>query len=147
MKQFSFNSRKPGKILFKIFGLFFIILAVVGIYGFLTFKTLSGKGKILIASAKELKQAFAQNDIDVVSNKLNDFSDKYKDFENSAKSVYWASFIPYVADFKNGVEAGSYLVKAGQESIKAVSPYADLIGFKKGQASFVEKSAQDRLEN
>ena len=60
--------------------------------------------------------------------------------------MYWAAFIPYVADFKNGVEAGDYLIRAGQESIKAIAPYADLIGFKKGQSSFVEKSAEDRLE-
>jgi hypothetical protein len=122
------------------------VLGGVGVYGFLTYQTMSSKAKVLVASAKELKQAFSQNDIDLVNNKLNTFSDQYKDFERSAQSVYWASFIPYVADFKNGVEAGNYLIQAGQESIKAISPYADLIGFKKGQASFVEKSAEDRLE-
>ena len=37
-------------------------------------------------------------------------------------------------------------MQAGQESIKAITPYADLIGFKKGQTSFVEKSAEERLQ-
>jgi hypothetical protein len=60
--------------------------------------------------------------------------------------VYWASFIPYVADFKNGVEAGDYLIKAGQEAVTAITPYADLIGFKKGESSFVEKSTEGRLQ-
>ncbi|OGK22311.1 hypothetical protein A2866_05355 [Candidatus Roizmanbacteria bacterium RIFCSPHIGHO2_01_FULL_39_8] len=146
MRQFGFQSRKPAKLVLFVLLFLVIVLGAVGVYGFLTYKTLSGKAKVLVASAKELKQAFSQNDIDLVSNKLNTFSDQYKDFERSAQSVYWASFVPYVADFKNGVEAGDYLIQAGQESIKAISPYADLIGFKKGQVSFVEKSAEDRLE-
>lgn len=146
MRQFGFQSRKPVKLVLFVLLFLLSVLGAVGVYGFFTYQTISSKAKVLVASAKELKQAFSQNDIDLVSNKLNIFSDQYKDFERSAQSVYWASFIPYVADFKNGVEAGNYFIQAGQESIKAISPYADLIGFKKGQVSFVEKSAEDRLE-
>ncbi|MEK7070739.1 MAG: DUF4012 domain-containing protein, partial [Patescibacteria group bacterium] len=67
-------------------------------------------------------------------------------FENDVKPLYWASFIPYVSDFKNGVKAGHYFVEAGKESIESIAPYADLIGFKKGTSSFSEKTADDRLQ-
>lgn len=107
---------------------------------------ISQQGKAVLSSAKELKAAFLENDIDLVKNKLQDFSGAYAAFQKSAKSVYWASFIPYVADFKNGVEAGTYLIVASTESIEAIYPYADLIGFKKGEASFIERSAEDRLQ-
>jgi len=146
MREFNFTPKRRRKKFLSISALLLLILGGVLIYSFLSYKNLSGKGKILIASAKELKEAFSKNDIDLLNKEFHDFSQKYNDFEKSAKSIYWATFIPYIADFKNGVEAGNYLIKASQESIKAITPYADLIGFKKGQTSFVEKSAEDRLQ-
>lgn len=101
--------------------------------------------KVMIAG-KELKEAFKKNDIDAVKTEFKDFQLTYSEFQKSAKKLYWASFIPYVSDFKNGVEAGAYLLKAGDESIEAIYPYADLIGFNKGQSPFIERSAEDRLQ-
>lgn len=120
-----------------LFGYFFIFRPVVAI---------QAKSKVLMASANELKTAFKQNNIDLVKTKFQDFSAKYKDFGKSASGLYWASFIPYVSDFKNGVEAGNYLIEAGKDSIDAIYPYADLIGFKKGEVSFSERPAEDRLQ-
>ncbi len=146
MREFSFTPKRKKKKALSFLGVLLLIFGVFSVYLFLTYRSISGKGKILIASAKEVKTVFSQNDIDLLNKKFEDFSGKYDDFKKSARTVYWASFIPYISDFKNGVEAGEYLIKAGRESINAVTPYADLIGFKKGQASFVEKSAEDRLE-
>lgn len=124
-------------VIFLVFAYFFI---------YRPYTEINAKGKVVVASAKEVKQAFMENDIDLVKTKFDDFETKYKDFQKSAKQVYWAAFIPYVADFKNGVDAGSYMILAGKDSIEAISPYADLLGFKKGKASFAEKSAEDRLQ-
>lgn len=99
-----------------------------------------------MASAKKMKDDIKQNDIDLVKKDMEQLTKDYASFQKEAKSVYWASFIPYVADFKNGVEAGDYLMKAGQQTINAIYPHADLIGFKKGESSFVDKSAEDRLQ-
>lgn len=135
------------KKIFKILIVLIIVLAVVGYFLFYRpYKNIKAKGLILLASGSQLKDAVKKNNIDLLQEKLNDFSSKYKDFEKAAASVYWASFIPYVSDFKNGVEAGNYLIKAANESVKAILPYADLIGFKKGTASFSEKSSEDRLQ-
>ena len=144
MREFNFTPKRRRKKRFLIIALLIVVSLLL--YSYITFKSLSTKGKVLIASARELKTAFSENDIDLLNKKVLDFSGKYNDFRKSAQSVYWAAFIPYIADFKNGVEAGEYLVQAGQESIKAITPYADLIGFKKGQTSFVEKSAEERLQ-
>ncbi len=102
--------------------------------------------KPLTESAKTLKYAFSLNDMDLVEAKFAEFSKTYDSFEKDAKGIYWLSFIPYVGDFKNAVEAGHYSIEAGKDGIKAIAPYADLIGFKKGGASFSEKSAEDRLQ-
>jgi len=124
-------------LLLVILGYFFIVRP------FLKIKTAANG---VMAEAKQLKEAFSKNDIDLLNNKLEIFAGNYSRLEKEAKSVYWLSFIPYFADLKNGVEAGGYLVKAGKETIKTIAPYADLIGFKKGQASFVERSSEDRLQ-
>ncbi len=126
-----------GVVIFLILGYFLF---------FRPYQKIKAKAMILVASAKEMKTSFSKNNIDLLNSNLNDFSQKYIDFENEAKSVYWAAFIPYISDLKNGVEAGNYLVKASQEALVAITPYADLIGFKKGQTSFVERSAEDRLQ-
>ncbi|QQG44719.1 MAG: DUF4012 domain-containing protein [Candidatus Roizmanbacteria bacterium] len=141
MKIFKKKNRRKLFLLVVVFLLIFAYFFI-----FRPAQIIQAKGKILVSSAKSLKSAFLKNDIDLARVELKDFKLKYQDFEKSAKSVYWLFFIPYVADFKNGVEAGNYLIKAGEESLDAIYPYADLIGFKKGTASFVERSAEDRLQ-
>lgn len=134
--------RKKSKLLFFsliiiVLFYFFVVLPIINI---------KNKAKILMTSAKDIKTVFSQNDITLLKTKIRAFSDQYQDFQKTAKSVYWLSFIPYVSDFKNSVEAGEYIIKAAIDSIDAIEPYADLIGFKKGESSFVEKSAEERLQ-
>jgi hypothetical protein len=134
------NKNKKGLLfLFILFilGYFFIYRPIVNI---------KAKANIVITSAKELKSIFAKNDIELLKTKLDDFSNKYQNLEKASKSIYWASFVPYVSDLKNGLVAGNYLIKAAKEIITTIEPYADLIGFKKGEKSFAEKSAEDRLQ-
>ncbi len=123
-----------------------LIIALLFFFIYLPYTRIRAKARDVSASAKELKAAFSKNDIDLLKNKLEDLSTKYGQFEKESKSVYWMSFIPYVSDYKNAVEAGTYLIDAGKQSVDAISPYADLIGFRKGHTSFVEKSAEDRLQ-
>ncbi len=127
-----------------------IIIAGILVFGYAfiyrPYTQIKAQALILVASAKQMKTDFKKNDIDLLNKELVSFSQQYSDFEKASEQVYWMSFIPYVADYKNGVEAGRYLIGAGQEAVKAITPYADLIGFKKGESSFVERSAQDRLQ-
>ncbi|MDO8608998.1 MAG: DUF4012 domain-containing protein [bacterium] len=134
----------------KPFIVFFVVLIVIGILGyfiaFRPYQSIKAKGMVIVASAKELKTTLSKNNMDLLNAQYDDFMKKYADFKKESGKVYWAAFIPYVADFKNGVEAGDYLVHAGKEGLTAITPYADLIGFKKGEISFIEKSAEDRLQ-
>ncbi len=137
---FSKKSRRiwAGILIFALLFLYFFAIR--------PYSRIKVRAQEVAASAKELKTAFSENDIDLVKKQLVDLNTKYQALEKESKILYWAAFIPYVADYKNGVEAGDYLIKAAQESVAAVAPYADLIGFKKGESSFVEKSAEDRLQ-
>ncbi len=126
-------------------GVALLVILLLGILIYLPVMRIKAKAKVLVASAQIMKADIKKNDIDLLQKDMDDVETKYKDFEKEAKSVYWMRFIPYVSDFKNGVEAGDYMIKAGQESIKAITPYADLIGFKKGEPGIKGQSADDRL--
>src|SRR3989339_2051305 len=127
--------------------IFLVILLVLGyLFVYRPIVNIKAKVNIVMTSAKELKSIFAKNDIELLKTRLDDFSNKYQNLEKASKSIYWASFIPYVSDLKNGLTAGHYLVNAAKETVTTIEPYADLIGFKKGEKSFAEKSAEDRLQ-
>ena len=123
-------------IIFTFLGYFFLFRPAAEV---------KAKGEKLLISAKNLKATFAKNDIDLLQKDLNSFSNHYQDFKRTAQKLFWTSFIPYGADFKNGVLAGEYLIKSAKETVAVISPYADLIGFKKGETSFVNLSAEERL--
>lgn len=129
-------------------GLIFLVVLLIFAYFFIyrPIVNIKVKANIVMASAKELKSIFAKNDIELLKTKLDDFSNKYQNLEKASKSIYWASFVPYISDLKNGLTAGHYLVNAAKEAVTTIEPYADLIGFKKGEKSFTEKSAEDRLQ-
>lgn len=150
IKKFGFTEKstdmKKNKRLKVVSAVIILFLLVGYLFIWRPISKIKAQGNVLMGSAKELKDAFSKNDIDLVKSKLNDFSGKYKNFQSASKSVYWAAFIPHVADFKRGVEAGAYMVSAGTSAVVAIEPYADLIGFKKGETSFAERSAEDRLQ-
>jgi hypothetical protein len=113
---------------------------------YIPYTRIQAKGMAVMVSAKDLKAAFAKNDIDLLSSKLKMFDEKYGELEKESQSLYWAVAIPYVSDFKLGIEAGRYGVEAAKATVASIAPYADLIGFKKGESSFSGKSAEGRLQ-
>lgn len=134
---------KIGVVLFVFFGSVYLFLVRPGL-------KIYAKANELRSYVPRLKSAFKENDIEKLKKEFKEFKQKYNEFESEAKSIYWARYIPffgaYVADFKNGVEAGTFLIKALDKTIEAVEPHADLIGFKKGEASFVEKPVEERIK-
>ncbi len=136
--------KKQKKLLF-LGSIILFLLVFVYFFIYRPVKKIYGQANNLLPKAKELKSVFSQNDIDLLEKKLNDFDKDYQSFKSTAQKIYWLSFIPYVKDFKNAVEAGDLMIETGKEAISAIKPYADLIGFKKGESSFTEKSAEERL--
>ncbi|MEI6532281.1 MAG: DUF4012 domain-containing protein [Candidatus Roizmanbacteria bacterium] len=144
------KKRTGLKIFFGILAFLFVIVCVIGVVGYFNVVVpilkIKSKADILVASGKTLREVFKKNDIDLVKKEVAKIQSQYQDFANESKLIYWATSIPQVKDYKNAVEAGDYLLKATTVSIDAIYPYADLIGLKKGQTNFLEKSAEDRLQ-
>lgn len=128
-----------------------IVLIFIGFFFlYLPYKNIKAKTNEVINAAKLAKDSFKDNDIDKLKSNLNVLQNKYQVFQKEAEKTYWMRHVPffgsYISDFKNGVAAGENIIKAGIVAIDAISPYADLIGFKKGTATFVEKSADERIQ-
>ena len=135
--------KQTGIILFT---LLLVLCAFIYYSFYIPYTRIQAKGMAVVVSGKDLKSAFSKNDIDLLSVKLKVFDDKYLELEKEASTLYWAESIPYVADFRRGIEAGRYGVEAAKATVVSIAPYADLIGFKKGESSFVDKSAEGRLQ-
>ncbi|MCA9372057.1 DUF4012 domain-containing protein [Candidatus Woesebacteria bacterium] len=146
----SFKGIPKIKLNKKIVIPIFVVFIVVGVLGYIfvmmPVMRIRAEANVLAKKGAQLQEDFKSNDIDLMRKSMKDVSKEYKTFEKDAQAVYWASFIPYVSDFKNGVEAGSYMMDAGQVTLDAIYPYADLLGLKKGEQNFYEKSAEDRLQ-
>jgi len=146
--------KRSRKLMFKLnrrtAGIVGGVLLAVLLFGYLFVYRPASKvfasAKRVEAAGVELKAAAKDNDLDQIKNKMEKVSTNYSQLEKDAKGLYWASIIPYVSDFKNSVEAGRFILDAGTDAIVAIEPHADLLGFKKGETSFTEKPAEDRLQ-
>lgn len=150
----SFSAKKSKKFKFafnkKVVLTIVAVLAVLGVASYFLIiqpaMRIRAKANEVVVEAKKLQESVKANDIDLLRTDIDNMGNKYTEFEKEAQAVYWASFIPYVNDFKSGVEAGRYMLTAGDEAIEAIYPYADLIGLKQGEQNFYEKSAEERLQ-
>lgn len=138
------NMKKQAGIV--LFALLLAVCAFTYYSFYIPYTRIQAKGMAVVVSGKDLKEAFSKNDIDLLSTKLKTFDEKYGELEKESKTLYWAVAIPYISDFKLGIEAGRYGVEAAKATVASIAPYADLIGFKKGESSFVGKSAEGRLQ-
>ena len=76
------NTKKPkwlvGLLIFLVLGYLFLFRPILAI---------KAKANTLMASARELKTVFAQNDIALLKTKLENFSKEYQDFEKTSRGI------------------------------------------------------------
>lgn len=131
-----------------------IALLIIGVLGYFFIGrpvlAINTQAHVVMASAKAVKDAVKENDMDKVKDRMATLNTDFKKLENESKKIYWLRYIPiagaYVSDYKNGIEAGDNMIQAGLVTVDTIAPYADLIGFKKGTSSFTDKSADDRIQ-
>ncbi len=135
---------------FLVIGALLFILLLVYIFGYRRVMKIKADASHLKKAASLVKEAVHENDIGLLEKRLNDLEKEYSVLEKDSSGIYWMGFIPflggYVKDYKHGIKGGRELIEAAKISVEAIKPYADLIGFKKGEKSFVNMSAEDRLQ-
>ena len=126
--------------LLVIISVFLVILPLKNIYN----QTIS-----TYSIAKEAYQEIKKQNIDQAQTKLDLTHEKFIDLQKSYNSLAWTGYIPFLGaywhDGDHLLKAGVAGVEAGQEAIKAVLPYTDLLGLK-GKSTFVSKSTDERIQ-
>jgi len=140
------GKNKKWKFLFIALAIFVFFVTALGLITFNIYK----KGLALKDSTIRLADAGKAQDLGKIKIELADTKVKLDEFDKSYQNISWTKFIPYLGIF---VRDGQHFIKAGKEGlgagdlvIKAIEPYADIIGFTGGsQANSGQETAQDRI--
>lgn len=129
-----------GLVIFIFILIFALLLPVKNIYG----QTVTA-----YQTARETYQAIKNQDLDKASTNLKATKGKFLSLQKSYQVLSWTGFIPilgaYWRDGDHLIKAGLAGIQAGETSIEAIAPYADLLGLK-GKSSFVLKSTDERIQ-
>ena len=144
-RGFKFSSKKQiALISFLIVFLLFLIFGV-----FLPVKTVYARALDTLRTAKAMTHAFKLQDIEGAKKGVEETKQALEKTESGFKTLFWLKFIPFIGNYyRDGehlIKAGLYGLDAADLAIVAVSPHADLLGFK-GDSPFVEKSTDERIQ-
>ncbi|HLC94171.1 MAG TPA: DUF4012 domain-containing protein [Patescibacteria group bacterium] len=144
------GKKRSIKKIILIIAVILIVLAGSGFFFIYTpVSNMKTHGMAAFSTSKKVLAAFKGNDIDLMQSELSVLKKEYEGFQKNAERLYWLRFIPfagvYISDMRSGVMAGENMIEAGDTAVKAIAPYADLIGFKQGAPGFFEKSADERI--
>lgn len=128
-----------------ILGLIFISLSVL-----IPSLFLIGKAKVVYQQTLKLSEAAKSKNLKLTEEQIGVTKKALGELKDSLKLVFWVKFIPFIggyeADAEHLVRAGEMGLEAGEIVIKAVEPYADIIGFTgKEKEGGGEKTAEDRI--
>ena len=137
------------KTLYKLW----VVMVVLLLFFYLTLirplQKVQAKITILKATAQKTFVAAKTQDLKALKQNLALLKTQVEETKKDLRTVYAYKHLPFVgymfSDLENGLEAGSHMLSAGQKSVVAIEPYADIIGFKKG-SEFSAQPTEKRLE-
>jgi len=141
---------KPWLIGLGIFLLFFItISATLGFYTFKVSQDLKNESLQLKAQSQQTYTLFKDQNLPAVEKNLDELDKEFQATKEIYNKLSFYSYIPILNNYYNdglhaltAIEAG---LKASKQSIKAISPYADVLGFS-GETKFAGGTTEDRLK-
>lgn len=153
------TTKKPKKkkkvvktiaLTFFYFLLFLItVLGIIGYSFYQQFNLIKIKADGLKFQAKETYNAFKEQNLDLAISNLAKTKETFLEIEKDYKKLHRVGNLPFVkeyyADGSKFFQAGKYGFQASEQALKALLPYADVLGFK-GEGSFEGGSAEERLK-
>lgn len=140
----------PKPVFFALIGLGIVVLLLVILGGSVYFmvKPVIANGQTTSNLAKETYQLLKAQDLVSAETKLKETRDSLLKTQKSYQSLSWLKFVPFVSKYQKDGEAalnaGVAGVEAAEITISAITPYADILGFK-GKGSFEGGTAEDRV--
>lgn len=124
-----------------------VLFLVLGIS--LPAKVTYGRAIECLKETKKTYHAFKNQDIEGTQRGIKQTRQALEETEAGFKAFFWVKFLPflggYYRDGEHVIKASFYGLDAADSAISAISPYADLLGFK-GGSPFVEKSTDERIQ-
>ncbi len=129
------------------------VLILLGVFLFVTLflplsRAYAHKTK-LQTLAKATFDAAKKQDLVLLEKNVAALQTELRVVTDVAQPAFMYKHVPLVgyvfSDMEHGMAAADHLLSAGKQSVVALEPYADLIGFKKG-SQFSNQSTEDRLE-
>lgn len=142
---------RPKKILkvlgFSFLGIFILLLIISVLIAVLSMPLVS-QLRETYSLGLETSQAAKDQDLIRVEEKIKETKESLGQARAKYKRLAWTGFIPglgiYYKDGKHAFQAAEAGVEAAQTLIEALTPYADVLGFK-GKGSFTGGTAEDRI--
>lgn len=144
---------KTKKVLVGSLGTFVLVVIVLITFVVMPAINVYKKGQKLQVSARDLKDSFNSQDINIVKTELSDFKIEFLDFQKSYNRLGWTGALPlagnYYKDGDAGLKAGVHGINAAELTLETITPFADIIGFAgpdSGDAQSGEDTANDRID-
>lgn len=145
------KSRRGVAIIAVVVGILITLGLIGGIGGFFAYQkaqAMQARVNDVKASGKEVYEAIKVQNLVLADQKLQELKGKVDALSADYKSMSWLGAVPvantYYADGTHGLNAAYAGMNAANTMLKAVEPYADVLGFK-GQGSFTGGTAEDRI--
>lgn len=133
-----------------------IILGVLGVLGLLVIfgfilpaRNIYSQAVVALGSVKLTYQSVKNQDIEKANKDLISAKGAFLKLQKEYKSLAWMRFLPFLGNYWSDgdhlLKAGLAGLEAGEVSVEAIKPYADLLGLK-GKSTFVSKSTDERIQ-
>lgn len=137
-------------LIFAIFLLFFTtIVGVIGAYTYKQVRTIQAQTLEVQVTGRAMYDNFKAQNLPTASAELQKLKGQVNEVETTYKTLGFYSYIPlartYYLDGQAGINAAKSGISAGEKSLNAIVPYADVLGFT-GEGTFTGGTTEDRLK-
>jgi len=128
------------------------LIVILGIYSSIAVFSFYRRAMIVKNATEQLAASTQSQDLEKVASEVKNTRDKLGRLNTSYKFVSWMKILPYagvyVEDAEHAINAGLHGLDSVEIVLATIEPYADLIGFDKGQGlqGDAEKTAKDRID-
>ncbi len=141
-------SMKAVKIGAVITAVLVVAIAATGGLIYFLVQPVIANGQKTMALAKESYQFLKTQDLPAAEAKLKETKESLLQTQQDYRKLSWLRYFPVISTYQQDGEAafnaGIAGIEAAEIAVAAVSPYADVLGFK-GQGSFEGGTAEDRI--
>jgi len=143
------NFWKKGKYFIIPFVVLLLVIAGLTIPAYIFARPTIKSAQKTMHLAQEAYDGLKNQDLPKAEEKLKETQSLLRETQENYKKLSYIKAIPmvkkYYQDGEAGLNAGIQGVEAGLILVEAVTPYADVLGFK-GQGSFSGGTAEDRIQ-